>query len=154
MVCFAVTAHVKGWAKKKRLPEFLSSSFAHLSLQPTQHLPLTPTNRNNRFSLEFFTSLTTRQGNRRSRLGQNPQAGRSMHWPPRLFDLSFIRRRHWLRLHFPSDGATISWLWQEVQVGVCHLPSSTDFNRCCRALQLSFDHPHHAGTFRLRIHGR
>nr|BDT51835.1 tubulin alpha 8 trucated form [Homo sapiens] len=78
---------------------------------------------------------------------------RCLLWPAGLPDFPQFWWGHWLRLHFSADGTPLPGLWQEIQAGVCHLPSPPGLYCSGGALQLHPDHPHHTGTFRLCFHG-
>ena len=51
--------------------------------------------------------------------------GWPMHGSSRLPYFSFIRRWHWIRIHFTVDGTPFCWLWQEIQIGVLCLSCPT-----------------------------
>ena len=79
--------------------------------------------------------------------------GWPVHWLARLSHLPFLWWRYWLWLHISANGAFVCWLWQEIQTGICDLPSTSSINSSSRTLQLHSDNSHHLGTLWLCLHG-
>ena len=80
--------------------------------------------------------------------------GWSMYWIARLPHLPFLWRWYWVWFYFTADGTPVSWLWQEIQAWVCHLPRPANCNSCCGTLQFHSYHPHHTGALWLCFYGR
>ena len=76
-----------------------------------------------------------------------------MHRPPRFSHLPFFWWWNWLWFHISAHGASVGWLWKEVQTGILHLPGTSDCHSCSGTIQLHSYHSHHLGTFWLRLHG-
>ena len=59
------------------------------------------------------------------------QFRRSVHRSSGIPHLPLVWWGHWLRVCLSSHGATLSRLREEVEAGVCHLPSSPGVHCCC-----------------------
>ena len=68
-------------------------------------------------------------------LGPHQKACWQLHWSPRVLGLQCCWWRHWFWTWFPSVGASVSRLWQEIKAWVHSLPFSSGVYLCCWAIQ-------------------
>lgn len=83
----------------------------------------------------LFVIYISWERDRWSVLGPHQKACWQLHWSPGVLGLQCCWWRNWFWTWFSSVGASVCWLWQEIQTWFHCLSISSGVHLCCWAIQ-------------------